>query len=243
MAFSIIAGDAIVEKISVVMPVYNEIDTLEQIVERVMEVDCGFPKELVISDDGSTDGSRQKMKELKERWPNEITLVLAEKNSGKGAALAAGFKAASGDAVIIQDADLEYDPAEYSDLLKPIVDGRADVVYGSRFLGGPHRVLYFWHYVANKMLTLFSNALYNVNMTDMETCYKVFKADVIKGVTIRSKGFDFEPEITAKICKMKCRIYEVPISYSGRSYEEGKKIGMKDAFKALWALLKFRFVD
>jgi len=232
-----------VKKLSIVMPVYNEVSTIEEIVRRVMEVDCGFAKELVISDDGSTDGTRPKLRELQARWPESIKLIFAEKNSGKGAALAAGFEQATGDVVVIQDADLEYDPTEFANLLQPISDGRADVVYGSRFLGGPHRVLYFWHYVANKLLTFVSNALYNVNMTDMETCYKAFTAETLKKIRIKSKGFDFEPEITAKVCKMKCRIYEVPISYSGRSYEEGKKIGGWDALKALWTLLKFRFVD
>jgi len=231
-------------KLSIVMPVFNEVDTVETIVRKVMAVDCGLAKELIISDDGSTDGTRDVLERLSREYPaDEVKVIYAQRNRGKGAALREGFARATGDIVIIQDADLEYDPGEYRVLLGPILDGKADVVYGSRFLGGPHRVLYFWHYLGNKFLTFFSNMLYNINMTDMETCYKVFRADALKKIAVRSNGFAVEPELTAKVCKLGCRIYEVPISYSGRSYEEGKKITWVDGFRTLWALLKFRFID
>ena len=227
-------------KVSVVMPVYNEIRTIDEIVRRVQDVD--LERELIIVDDFSTDGTRERLEELA-KVQEQVKVIYHDRNQGKGAALRTGFGHVSGDIVIIQDADLEYDPREYSVLLEPIVDGRADVVYGSRFLGGPHRVLYFWHYMGNKFLTLLSNALSNLNLTDMETCYKVFRRDVLDGMKLKSNRFGFEPEFTAKIAQKGCRIYEVPISYSGRTYAEGKKIGWKDGVAAIFAILRFRFFD
>ena len=222
------------------MPVYNEISTIDEIVHRVQDVD--LERELIIVDDFSTDGTRERLEELA-KVQEHVKVIYHDRNQGKGAALRTGFGHVSGDIVIIQDADLEYDPREYSVLLEPIVDGRADVVYGSRFLGGPHRVLYFWHYMGNKFLTLLSNALSNLNLTDMETCYKVFRRDVLDGIELKSNRFGFEPEFTAKIAQKGCRIYEVPISYSGRTYAEGKKIGWKDGVAAIFAILRFRFFD
>jgi len=226
-------------KISVVMPVYNECETIDKIVHRVL--DNIRDGELIIVDDFSKDGTREKLKAF-ESYPN-IKVVYHEKNQGKGAALRTGFLRVSGDIVIIQDADLEYDPREYKALLDPILDGRADVVFGSRFLGGPHRVLYFWHFVGNQILTLMSNALSNINLSDMETCYKVFKSEILKKIQFESNRFGFEPEFTMKVAKNKYRIYELPISYSGRSYEEGKKIGWKDGVAAIFTMLKYRFMD
>ncbi len=232
-------------KLSVVMPVYNEKATLEEIVRRVMAVDVGMDKELIMVDDGSTDGTRDLYDKILAGYPQgAIVLQLHAKNQGKGAALRTGFKCATGDIVLVQDADLEYDPNDYHRLMKPILDGRADVVYGSRFVGSEeHRVLFFWHMVGNRLLTLLSNMLTNLNLTDMETCYKVFRAEVIKSITIRSNRFDFEPEITAKVAKRRCRIYEVGISYSGRDYDEGKKIGLPDAIQAVWTILRYKFFD
>ena len=227
-------------KLSVLIPVYNEADTIEELVKRVQAVDR--EKELVIVDDCSTDGTRDILPRIQAAYDN-VTILLHEKNQGKGAALRTGFGAAKGDVVIIQDADLEYDPAEYPHLLQPILDGRADVVYGSRFLGGPHRVLYFWHYVGNSFLTTLSNAMTNINLTDMETCYKVFRREVMDGLKIKSNRFGFEPEFTAKVARKGWRIYEVPISYSGRTYSEGKKITWKDGLKAVFTILRFRFLD
>ena len=224
-------------KLSVIMPVYNEISTLETILNRVRKVD--IDKEIIAVDDGSTDGSREFLGALD--WP-ELTVILQQKNRGKGSAVRAGIAAATGDCVIIQDADLEYYPEEYPKLLEPILDGRADVVYGTRFLG-THRVFMFWHCLANRLLSLLTNILYNTMLTDMETCYKVFRAEVIKGIKIRSNGFALEPEITAKIFKRGWRVYEVPISYDGRGYEEGKKITWKDAFRAVVALIRYRIAD
>jgi len=220
------------------MPVCNEKNTIHEIIARVLKVDTGLEKELVIVDDFSTDGTRDILGQLDNP---RIKVFFHPKNMGKGAALRTGFSQAQGDIVLIQDADLEYDPREYPKLLEPILDGRADVVYGSRFLGGPHRVLFFWHYVANKMLTGFANLLSNLNLTDMETCYKVFKKDVLSRIRLKSDRFGFEPEVTIKVAKLKCRVYEVPISYSGRDYSEGKKIGWKDGLAAIYHLLRYKF--
>lgn len=222
--------------LSVVIPVYNELHTLERLVERVRVVP--IDKELILVDDASTDGTRTKLDALG-RLP-DVKVILHSHNQGKGAALRTGFQAAQGDITIVQDADLEYDPAEYPKLLEPILSGKADVVYGSRFAGGEgHRVLYFWHSVGNKSLTLFSNAMTDLNLTDMETCYKVFRTEIIKSIDIEEDRFGFEPEITAKLARMKVRIYEVGISYDGRTYEEGKKIGWKDGVRAIWCILKY----
>jgi len=225
-------------KLSVIMPVYNEERTIQEIVKRVLEVP--LEKELVIVDDCSNDRTSELLKVYVNKA--EIKVLRHEKNQGKGAAIRTGIQAATGDMIVIQDADLEYDPAEYPILVKPIVEGRADVVYGSRFLG-LHRVFFFYHYLGNKFLTFLTNLLYNTMLTDMETCYKVFRAEVLKGITIKSHRFNFEPEITAKVFKKKLRVYEMPISYYGRDYREGKKITWRDAFPAIWALLKYRFVD
>jgi glycosyltransferase involved in cell wall biosynthesis len=224
-------------KLSVVIPVYNERATLRQVVTRVLSVPLDI--ELICVDDGSRDGSREILCELKKENP-QVRIFLQARNMGKGAALRRGIQEATGDFVIIQDADLEYDPAEYPILLEPLLQNKADVVYGSRFQGGgPHRVLYFWHSVGNSLLTLLSNAFTNLNLTDMETCYKVFRREVIQLIPIEEDRFGFEPEITVKVAKRRLRIYEVGISYHGRSYEEGKKIGWKDGFRALWCLLKY----
>jgi glycosyltransferase involved in cell wall biosynthesis len=227
-------------KLSVVVPVFDEHLTIAEIIRRVQAVDLGLDKEIIIVDDGSADGTREILQAL--TIPG-LKVVLHERNMGKGAALRTGFVRAEGDVVLIQDADLEYDPREYPRLLEPILDGRADVVYGSRFLGGPHRVNFFWHYVGNRFLTIFSNMLSNLNLTDMETCYKAFRREVLGKIKIRSSRFGFEPEITMKVAKLKCRIYEVPISYSGRDYSEGKKIGWKDGLAAIFHLVRFRFFD
>jgi glycosyltransferase involved in cell wall biosynthesis len=224
-------------KLSVVMPVYNERATLNKVVEKVLAVPLEI--ELICVDDGSRDGSVEILKELQRHHP-QMNIVLQPKNMGKGAALRRGIQEATGLYVVIQDADLEYDPSEYPILLDPLIQGKADVVYGSRFLGGhAHRVLYFWHSVGNWLLTLFSNILTNVNLTDMETCYKMFRREVIQSIPIEENRFGFEPEITVKIAKRRLRIYEVGISYWGRTYEEGKKIGWKDGMRALWCLLKY----
>ena len=227
-------------RVSVVIPVYNEVETIQEIVSRVQAVD--LEKEIIIVDDCSTDGTLEHLKNIDHNQEN-VKVIYHDRNQGKGAALRTGFEVVTGDIVIIQDADLEYDPREYHILLEPILDGRADIVYGSRFLGGPHRVLFFWHYLGNKFLTLLSNALTNLNLTDMETCYKVFKKEVLDTLKIKSNRFGFEPEFTAKVAKKRFRIYETPISYSGRTYAEGKKIGWKDGIKAIFAIIWFRLFD
>jgi len=225
-------------KLSVVIPVFNERPTVAEIIRRVQAVDVGIDKEIIVVDDGSTDGTREILRGLVSPG---LKVILHEKNRGKGGALRTGFAEARGEIVLVQDADLEYDPREYPRLLEPILDGRADVVYGSRFLGGPHRVLYFWHYVGNRFLTTFSNMLANLNMTDMETCYKVIRREVLGKIDLRSSRFGFEPEITMKLARLGSRFYEVPISYSGRDYSEGKKIGLKDGLAAIFHLIRFRF--
>ena len=226
-------------KLSVIMPVYNEKDTIREIVKRVLEVD--LVHELLIVDDGSEDGTRQILKDEIE-GQKKVRIILKEKNEGKGSAVTLGISEVVGDLVIIQDADLEYDPQHYAVLMKPIEKGIADVVYGSRFLGGARRPILFWNMVANKILTFFTNILYNNILTDMETCYKLFKKEVMDGVTIHAKRFDFEPEFTAKMLKKKVRIYEVPIEFNPRPYDEGKKINAWDGVEALWTLIKYRFL-
>jgi glycosyltransferase involved in cell wall biosynthesis len=226
-------------KLSIVIPVYNEERWVAQLLERVLAADaCGLAKELVVVDDCSTDGTAKILEQHAARHP-EIKLYRQDPNRGKGAALRRGFREATGDVVLVQDADLEYDPSEYPVLLGPILDGRADVVLGSRFLGGPHRVLFYWHSVGNKILTTLSNVFTNLNLTDMETCYKVFRAEVIKSIELEQERFGFEPEVVAKVARLGARIYEVPISYSGRTYEEGKKIGWKDGVQALYCVLRY----
>jgi glycosyltransferase involved in cell wall biosynthesis len=226
-------------KITVLIPAYNEKSTIQEITKRVQAMKLA--DEIIIVDDGSTDGTRSLLAEMDGK--GNVHVILHEKNQGKGAAVRTGISAATGDVLIIQDADLEYDPREYPNLLKPILEGVADVVYGSRFLGAPHRAILFWNMVANHILTFMTNILYNTILTDMETGYKVFKREVVAEIKIHAKRFDFEPEFTAKILKKKVRIYEVPITFNPRDYNEGKKIKMQDAFEAVWTLLKFRFVD
>lgn len=227
-------------KVSVIIPVYNEKTTLEQILKRVEAADQ--EKEIILVDDGSTDGTRELLKEIAKQRGH--TLVLQPKNQGKGAALRAGIQKAQHEIILFQDADLEYDPADYPKLLQPIKDGIADVVYGSRFIGSPHRVLFFWHSVANGLLTLISNVFSNLNLTDMETGYKVFRREILNQLHLRSNRFGIEPEVTQKIAKIKgCRIYEVGISYSGRDYSEGKKIGWKDGLAALYFIVRYWLAD
>jgi glycosyltransferase involved in cell wall biosynthesis len=245
-------------RLSVVIPVYNEKDTVLEILRRVLAT--GTANEIIIVDDDSKDGTRQILEKMAERQAQgeasaaaqdgsdsislrDLRFFFQSPNQGKGAALRRGFAEATGDIVLVQDADLEYDPMDYPKLLEPILDGRADVVYGSRFLGGPQRVHYFWHYIGNRILTLLSDVCTNLNLTDMETCYKVFRREVLNGIRLKSNRFGFEPEITAKVAKGKWRVYEVPISYAGRSYEEGKKITWKDGVQALWCIVRYRFKD
>lgn len=227
--------------LSVIIPCYNESTTLEEVIARVQAMSC--VSEIVIVDDGSTDGTRDLLQQIEADNGAGVKVVYHERNLGKGAALVTGFQHASSDIFLIQDADLEYDPREYPVLIKPIQEGIAQVVYGSRFLGGPRKAMNFWNMVANRILTLVTNILYNAILSDMETCYKVFMADVVEGMKIRAHGFEFEPEFTAKVLKKGIRIYEVPISYNGREWNEGKKIKWVDAPIALWTLFKYRFVD
>lgn len=226
-------------KISIVIPCFNEINTIEDVLSKVSNIDLGCEKEIIIVDDFSTDGTVDYLKSL-EKSDSAIKIFYHGKNMGKGVALRNGFSMASGDVIIIQDADLEYDPEDYPKLLKPIFENKADVVYGSRFSGGDsHRVLYFWHYLGNKLLTFFSNIFTNLNLTDMEVCYKVFRREILKQMELKENRFGFEPEFTAKISRINCRIYEVGISYSGRTYSEGKKINWKDGIRALYVIIKY----
>jgi glycosyltransferase involved in cell wall biosynthesis len=227
-------------KISVIVPAYNEVHTIAELVRRVQGV--GIADEIIIVDDGSTDGSREEIQKLAER-EGMIHAVYHLQNQGKGSAIRSGLQYVSGEIVLVQDADLEYDPRDYPALLRPLEEGLADVVYGSRFLGGARRPVMFWHMVANKILTFITNILYDTILTDMETGYKVFRREVVQDLRLRARRFDFEPEFTAKILKRKVRIFEVPITFNPRDYAEGKKIGLKDALQAVWTLIKYRFVD
>ena len=231
-------------KLSVVIPVYNEEQFLPELLRRVRDVPIA--KELIVVEDCSTDGTRQVLKGVEDRWgddhANELRPFYHEKNLGKGAAVRTGLRQVSGDIVIIQDADLEYDPGEYPALIQPILDGQADVVYGSRFLGKPHRAMLYWHYVGNRLLTAINNMVTNLNLSDMETCYKVFKAEYAPKIVLKSDRFGFDPEITARLSRMKCRFYEVAISYHGRDFAEGKKISWKDGFVVLWAIVKYNLL-
>jgi len=226
-------------KVSVIIPVYDEKHTIEEIVRRVKAQNIA--SEILIVDDGSTDGTRQIIESMD--GEGDIKVILHDRNLGKGAAVRTGIQNASGDVLLIQDADLEYDPRDYSSLLQPIEEGLADVVYGSRFLGAARRPVMFWHMLANKLLTLLTNVLYDTILTDMETGYKVFKKEIVEDLKLRANRFDFEPEFSAKILKRKVRVFEVPIVFNPRDYSDGKKIGIKDAFQAVWALIKYRFVD
>ncbi len=226
-------------KLSVIIPCYNEKATIEEIIKRVRKV--GLHHEIIVVDDGSTDGTREILQAMPPA--DDLRIIFHQENQGKGAAVRTGFAAATGDVFLIQDADLEYDPRDYPALLRPIEEGITKVVYGSRFLGGPRKSMFFWNMVANRILTLVTNILYDSILSDMETCYKVFKAEVVRDIPLRSRRFDFEPEITAKVLKRGYRIYEVPISYNGREWYEGKKIKWTDAPIALWTLIKYRFVD
>jgi glycosyltransferase involved in cell wall biosynthesis len=245
-------------KVSIVIPVYNEKATIDEVLRRVLDTE--LRKEVIVVDDCSTDGTRQILENMAARQAKgesvapaqdggdsvalgDLRFFFQSPNQGKGAALRRGFAQATGEIMLVQDADLEYDPRDYDKLLEPIVEGRADVVYGSRFLGGPQRVHYFWHYVANRMLTLLSDIFTNLKLSDMETCYKVFRREVLQGIQLKSNRFGFEPEVTAKIAKHDWRIYEVPISYAGRTYEEGKKITWKDGIQALWCIIRYKFSD
>jgi glycosyltransferase involved in cell wall biosynthesis len=245
-------------RLSIIMPVYNERLTLEDIVQRVRAVDLTvnasgtnpvlagpveFEREIIIVDDGSTDGTRDVLDDWREDPPPEMQIIYHERNSGKGAALRTGFQHATGDVIIIQDADLEYDPRDYVKLLEPLLEGRAPVIYGSRFLGGPRAAMSLSHTLGNQLLTVITNVLYGTSLSDMETCYKCFRRDVIEGMTLRSRAFEIEPELTAKILKQGHTIFEVPISYNGRAFHEGKKISWKDGFSAVRTLVRYRFAD
>ncbi len=226
--------------LSIIIPCYNEINTINQLIKKVKSSNIKS-KQIIIIDNCSNDGTREYLSNLKDE---SLTIVFNKRNLGKGGSLAKGFALATGDITLIQDADLEYDPSEYEKLIAPILSDKADVVYGSRFMGeAPHRVLYFWHRVGNGFLTLLSNILTDINLTDMETCYKVFRTNIIQSLEIKEKGFGFEPEVTAKIARLNCRIYEVGISYFGRTYEEGKKVGWKDGLVAIWCILKYNLIS
>jgi len=230
------------KRLSILIPVFNEVRTVEELIRRVRAADtCGLEKEIVLVDDASTDGTGDLLKKLPRE--NGVNVFSHPHNRGKGAALRTALEHATGDIVLIQDADLEYDPSDYPALLQPILDGRADVVYGSRFAGGTHRVLLFWHFMANRFLTLLSNVLCNLNLTDMETCYKVFRRKCLDGLTLTSNRFGVEPELTAKLARCRFRFYETGINYSGRDYSEGKKISWKDGLAALWFIFRYRFFD
>lgn len=226
-------------KLSVIIPCYNERTTVATVIQRVRAVELAY--EIIVVDDGSIDGTREVLAQIDPR--DDLKIILHDHNQGKGAAVRTGFKAATGDVLLIQDADLEYDPREYPVLLRPIEEGITKVVYGSRFLGGPRKAMFFWNMVANRTLTLVTNILYDAILSDMETCYKVFRAEIVRDIPLRSKRFDFEPEITAKVLKRGHRIYEVPISYNGREWEEGKKITWKDGVIAMWTLFRYRFSE
>ncbi len=228
-------------KLSIVIPAYNERHTVKELIQRVLEapLPAGLTREVIVVDDGSRDGTREYLRTLVADGELAFRLIEHPENRGKGAALRTGFAHTTGDIVLVQDADLEYNPRDYPVLLQPIVDDEADVVYGSRFLGGPHRVLFFWHYLGNLVLTTFSNMLTDLNLSDMETCYKVFRGDLLRGMQLRSNRFGIEPELTAKVARARVRIYEVPISYHGRTYAEGKKIGWRDGISAIWAILRY----
>ncbi|HLF55320.1 MAG TPA: glycosyltransferase family 2 protein [Thermoanaerobaculia bacterium] len=234
-----------IRRISIVVPVFNERATVAELLDRVAAAPLpdGLERELVVVDDASTDGTRELLRAIAEARTPPLRLLEQTRNQGKGAALRRGFAEATGEVVVIQDADLEYDPNEYPRLLQPILDDQADAVFGSRFLGGPHRVLLFWHYAGNRFLTLLSNVMSNLNLTDMETCYKVFRRSLLDGMPLRSNRFGIEPELTAKLARRRARIYEIPISYHGRTYEQGKKIGWKDGFAAMWAIVRFNLAD
>jgi glycosyltransferase involved in cell wall biosynthesis len=229
--------------LSIVIPVYNEAATIAELLQRVSKASVGLRKELVVVDDASTDRTRAILEELRAAWPDELKIAAHPVNRGKGAAIRTGLQHVTGDIVLIQDGDLEYDPRDYPLLLEPILEDQADVVFGNRFHGGPHRVLYFWHYTANRVLTLLTNVLTGLNVNDMEVGYKVFRKSVLDRIRLKSDRFGFEPEVTVKIAKLRCRVYEVPIRYYGRTYEEGKKITWRDGVAALGHILRYRFLD
>jgi glycosyltransferase involved in cell wall biosynthesis len=232
------------DRLSIIIPVYNELATVEELLDRVRSAELpeGLSRQIVIVDDGSCDGTTELLERLKESWGDGVELLLHAENQGKGAALRTGFAAADGDIFLVQDADLEYHPRDYQALLAPILEGEADVVYGSRFHGGAQRVLLFWHYLGNRALTFLSNLLSDLNLSDMETCYKVMRREALDGIKLRSNRFGIEPELTAKLAKRKLRIYEVPVSYYGRTYAEGKKIGWRDGVAAVWAILRYNLL-